>query len=62
MPQRANIGYIYGKRKKEIKKKNASNYILNRVSTVPYNYYPAMRGRLHNVEVVTPFSLFPNIN
>ena len=62
MPQTANIGYIYGKRKKEIKRKNVSNHLLNHHSTVSYNYYPAMRGRLHNVKVVTPFSLFPNVN
>ena len=32
------------------------------ISRIPSKHYPSMRGRRHNVEVVTPFSLFPNAN
>ena len=51
-----------GKKKKMLKKIEVSNYITSRLSTVPSKYRPPMRGRRHNVETITPFSLFPDVS
>ena len=56
-----NFGLKHGKRKKNERCKVSDN-IKNQLSRIPSKYYPSMRGLRHNVEVVTPFSLFPNAN
>ena len=52
---------LTGKKKKISKKIKVSNYIASRLLAIPPKYQPPMRGRRHNVETITPFSLFPDV-
>ena len=52
----------YGQRKKMLRKIEVSNYVMSRLSAIPSKYRPAMRGRRHNVETITPVPLFPNVS
>lgn len=53
------FGYKYARHKRKQNRINVSNYLYRRLSSVPKGYYPAMRGRLQNVQVITPAPLFP---